>query len=286
MNWFILSLISAIAISLREFCAKKLGQDFPTLVISFSFSLFAFFIFLCVSLLTRTFYPITPDFARVILTASIMDTVANLLYISAIKNGDLSKTVPMLCFIPVIQLFVTPVLIDENLSFTGMLGVMVVVFGSYLLHIKTKDGIFSPFKAVFSDRNAVMMLAAACIWGVSSSFHKMGIHKTDVLFWVVCEYGLISLFLFPFAYRAGKAKVNLKNVKKLIVPALFSSCAALSYFAGISLGAVAYVSSLRRLGVLFSMVLGIMFFKEAFKAWGFAGGLIMIAGAVIISLFG
>ena len=286
MNWFILSLISAVAVSLREFSAKKAGQKIPALLISFGFSFFGFLIYLCICVFTRTYYPITLDFAKLILIAAIMDAAANLLYISAIKNGDLSKTVPMLCFIPVIQLFVTPVLIHENLSGTGMLGVGIVVSGSYLLNIKTETGIFSPFKAVFKDRNAMMMLGAACIWGVSSSFHKMGIHKTDALFWAVCECWLISLLLLPFAYKSGKTEMNLTNMKKIALPAFFSSIAALSYFAGISLGPVAYVSSLRRLGVLFSMILGVIFFKEGFKALGFAGGLIMIAGAVVISLFG
>ena len=37
----------------------------------------------------------------------------------AIKEGDMSKTIPMLCFIPVVQQFVTSVLVNENLSLTG-----------------------------------------------------------------------------------------------------------------------------------------------------------------------
>jgi uncharacterized membrane protein len=286
MDWFILSLISAIMLSLREFTTKRAGQNISALVINLGFSVFSFVIFFTVCIFTHTYYSVTPEFAVILLLAAIMDAAANIMYISSIKNGDLSKTVPMLCFIPVIQLFVTPVLIHENMSCIGIIGVFVVVSGSYLLHIKSKSGFFSPFKAVFRDRNAMMMLAAACIWGVSSSFHKMGIHKTDVLFWVVCEYGLISIFLLPFAYRTGKTEINLINIKKIFIPALFSSCAALSYFAGISLGPVAYVSSVRRLGVLFSMIVGLMFFREKLKVTGFIGGFIMIAGAVIISLFG
>lgn len=284
MNWFSMTLISSITLSLREFFAKQAGGKIPSAVMSFGMNFFMFLIILTLNVASANRQALTPRFVWVLLAAAILDSLANLLYLSAIKGGNLSKIIPMLCFIPVIQVFVTPVLIHENLSATGIMGVMVVVAGSYLLNVENFEGILSPVKSAFNDKSSMMMLSSALLWGITSSFHKMGIKETNALFWGGCETGLMCLILFPFAARTGG--LSLAAVKKTFVPGFFSSLSVLSYYFAIALGPVAYVSSVRRLGVLFTMILGIAVLKEPARIFGFAGGVIMIAGAVIISMFG
>ncbi|MCM2285049.1 MAG: DMT family transporter [Desulfobacula sp.] len=284
MNWFAFSLISSITLSLREFSVKRAGKNIPSAVMSFGMNFFMFLIILVLNVLSRNYHPLTLHFAGILITAAILDSLATLLYLSSIKTGDLSKIIPMLCFIPVIQLFVTPVLIHENLSVIGMMGVFTVVSGSYLLYVESFDGILSPIRSAFRDKSAMMMLGAAFLWGITSSFHKMGIRQTNALFWGACEIGLISLILSPFALRAGKT--HWASLKKTILPGFLSSFTVLSYYFAIGLGPVAYVSSVRRLGVLFTMMMGILILKEGIRRLGFLGGIIMIAGAVLISLFG
>ncbi len=286
MNWFVLALISSITLSLREVAVKKTGKNIPSVFMSWGISFFMFLVFFVLNCFFLNYHTITLQFTGVVFIAAIFDSVATLLYFLAIKEGDLTKTIPMLCFIPVVQLFVTPVLVHENLSLIGISGVLVVVFGSYILNMETLDGFLSPVKRVFKNKNSMMMLTVAFIWGVSSSFHKIGVTQTDALFWSVSEIGLISLFLFPFALRSGKSNFSFPNFRKTVWPGIFSTISVLSYYTAISLGPVAYVSSVRRLGVLVSMLIGILFFKEAFHRLNFVGGIIMIAGAGIISLYG
>ena len=286
MNWFVLALISSIALSLREFSVKQIGQELSSVFLSWALNFFMFLIFLVLNLAYLNYHAITLSFITVLIIAAILDSLATVLYLLAIKTGDLSKTIPMLCFIPVVQLFVTPVLIHENLSLIGILGVLIVVLGSYILNLETWDKLFSPIKSILKNKSSMMMFAVACIWGVSSSFHKIGVNQTNALFWGVSEIGLISLFLFLFAWQSGKHHFSLIKIRKTFWPAIFSSLTVLSYYAAISVGPVAYVSSVRRLGVLFTMVAGVIILKEKMKGFGFAGGIIMITGAVIISLFG
>lgn len=286
MNWFVLALISSITLSLREFAVKKTGKDISSAFMSWGINFFTFLIILVFNLVGLNYQTITLSFVKILILAAIMDSLATVLYFWAIKNGDLSKTIPMLCFIPVVQLFVTPILIHENLTVIGISGVLVVVSGSYILNIQKAGGFLSPFKSVLKDKASMMMLAVACIWGVSSSFHKIGVQQTNALFWALAEIGLISVFLFPFALWTDKGNFSFPKIKKTIWPTLFGTAAVMSYYYAISFGPVAYVSSVRRLGVLFTMVIGILVFREKINPLGFAGGTIMIAGAVIISLFG
>ncbi|MBU8849358.1 MAG: DMT family transporter [Desulfobacterales bacterium] len=286
MNWFVIALISAVTLSLREFVVKKAGKDLSSAFMSWGLNFFMFLIILALNIIFLNYHAITISFVGVLIIAAILDSLATVLYLWAIKEGDLSKVIPMLCFIPVVQLFVTPILIHENLSLIGVSGVLTVVFGSYILNIETWDGVLSPVKNVFKDKSSMVMLAVACIWGVSSSFHKIGVKQTDALFWAVSEIGLISLILFPFAVWSDKGNFSFSKLKKTLWPAFFSTLTVLSYYTAISLGPVAYVSSVRRLGVLLTMLIGILVLKEKIKNLSFAGGIIMITGAAIISLFG
>ncbi len=286
MNWFVLTLISSITLTLREFSVKKAGRGLSSAYLSWGLNFFMFLMILGVTLLFSRAVPVTGAFLKILVLAAVLDAVATLLYLSAIKHGDLSKTIPMLCFIPVVQLFVTPVLVQENLSFPGMAGVLVVVAGSYILNIEKWEGIFSPIKGVVQNKSTLMMLATACIWGVSSSFHKIGIRQTNPLFWGACEIGLISLFLFPFAMKSEKSAFSLHKIRKTMWPAFFSTFAVLSYYMAINIGPVAYVSSIRRLAVLFSMGIGVVVLKEKARGIGLFGGIIMIMGSVIICLYG
>lgn len=286
MNWFILALISSITLSLRELSFKRSGTRLSAAYMSWGIYLFTFILFLGLSFLLRNIYFPTPSFYLVVIGAALMDTAATLLYLSAIRQGDLSKTIPMLCFIPVVQLFVTPVLVQENLSWPGIAGVLTVVAGSYILNITQWSGILSPIRSIAKDRSSLMMLGTALLWGISSSFHKMGIRQTDALFWGTWEIGLIALILFPFAKASETNWLTFQKLKKTLWPSIFSVLTILSYYMAINLGPVAYVSSFRRLGVLFSMLAGVLILGEKTGRTAMAGGIIMIAGAAVICLYG
>lgn len=265
---------------------KKFGVSISPVFMSWGINSCSFVFILVINIILLNWHPLTGSFLAVLLTASIMDTLATILYIKAIKNGDLSKTIPMLCFVPVVQLFVTPVLVNENLSVTGMAGVLIVVSGSYILNVDQWNKLLSPFRVLLTEKSTMMMLAVAVIWGVSSSFHKIGVRQTDALFWGAAEIGAISLLLFPLTFWSGRNDFSFPKIQKTVIPAVFSTMTVLSYYTAISLGPVAYVSSVRRLGIMFSMLAGIYFLKERLKPLGFAGGIIMIAGALVITLFG
>ena len=287
MTWLYFALISSVFITLREFTVKKTGKEMPVAFLSWGMNLVMFIIFLGVSLALGNWPEPDVVFFKSLALASVLDALAMILYLSAIKSGDLSTSIPMLCFIPVVQLFVTPILVHEQLTWTGVFGVCMVVSGSYLLNAKGLEDLLAPFRQIVHTPSSRMMLGVALLWGVSSSFHKIGVTRTSSLYWGMWELGCISLLLLP-AVLGSRMSVSSfqEGIQRVGLPSLFSAVAVLSYYMAIALGPVAYVSSVRRLGVLFSMMAGIVFLKERVRMAGLFGGITMIAGAVVISLFG
>lgn len=287
MNWLIFALISSGFVSLRELAIKRVGENIPVVIMSWAMNLFMFLIFLTVNILLKNFPDMDKQFIQTLMLASVLDSLAMVLYLGAIRMGNLSQSVPMLCFIPVVQVFVTPVMVHEQLTPAGIAGVLLVVSGSYLLNLENVTDVLSPFRQIFHVRSTWMMLLVAVLWGISSSFHKIGVTRTNSLHWGMCEMAVISLVLLPVAIRISKTRAFAwRKTGRAVIPSIFSSVAVLTYYLAISMGPVAYVSSVRRLGVLFSMTAGILVLKEGMAKHGIAGALVMIAGAVIISLFG
>jgi drug/metabolite transporter (DMT)-like permease len=71
-----------------------------------------------------------------------------------------------------------------------------------------------------------------------------------------------------------------------MVPAIFSLATLISYYMAINTGPVAYVSAVRRLAVLFSMVTGVVLFREKTGWLGISGSIIMISGSAVICIWG
>ncbi len=73
-----------------------------------------------------------------------------------------------------------------------------MVSGSYILNMHRWSNLLFPFSALFKEKSAMMMLAVACIWGVSSSFHTIGVKQTYALFLGHMRLGSLARFYFPW----------------------------------------------------------------------------------------
>jgi uncharacterized membrane protein len=79
--------------------AKKAGRCLSTAYMSWGLNFFTFLMILGVMVLSGNVHAFSWSFLKILVLAAVMDTLATLLYLGAIKHGDLSKTIPML-FVP------------------------------------------------------------------------------------------------------------------------------------------------------------------------------------------
>ena len=231
---------------------------------------------------------LNPTFCKAAIFVGIFNSLAVLFYNMALKESDVSLSVPIISFTPLFLLFLSPLILNEIPTAYGILGVILVVFGAYTLQIsKRSDGALAPFKALFSQRGPQYMLAVALIYGVTSNYDKVGILNSSPIFWVGTIALLRSVFLgvFYIVERSrGKIRLDKKLVSGSILAGLASLILLVCQMTAVKYGPVAYVISIKRFSMVLATLYGCLVLKEDGFKERTLGTLIMFCGLVIIIL--
>ena len=287
MLWIVLSLLTALFTSVADLFRKKAVEEADEYVIAWAFR-FACLLFLVPVFLLTGIPVIGKDFWFAFIVSIGTNVVTNIWYIKALKLSDLSLAVPMLNFTPVFLLLFSPLIVGELPGFFGIIGVLLIVLGSYFLNISDKKiGFLEPFKQLLKDKGARLMLLIAFVWSISSAYDKVGIQNSTPIFWVVSTSFFIAVFLFPVMLWKSKNRVQQikENFKPIVLSGLAIAFVAIFQMIAISLAFVVYVIAIKRTSSLISTFFGWFFFKEKNIKSRLFGAVIMFAGVLLITLF-
>jgi drug/metabolite transporter (DMT)-like permease len=217
-----------------------------------------------------------------------LEIVAVFLYIHAIQRSPLSLTIPFLSLTPVFTMPISYVLIGEVPSLLGAAGVLLVAIGAYTLNIHARHtGWTGPIRAIAREPGSGMMVGVALIYAVTSALGKIAVlHSSPVFFGAVYSC-LLAVTVGAVAARFspgiwGTVRIHLRPL--VIIGALYGAM-AVCHFKAIALAPVAYMIALKRTSILFAVILGRVFFRERALRQRLLGALLMLAGAVLISVF-
>lgn len=213
----------------------------------------------------------TPLFWWILLIRTTLDTVATVLYVNSIKQSDLSVALPLIAlsplFIVIIDFFITGTIP----SFAGFFGILLIVLGTYIIHIEKGDkNFFAPFINIYKDNGSRMMLAVSVIWSITSTIHTVAIKQSNPYFYAGVSSIAIIFFLTIFMFfKDGFKSQDFKSsnaIPKNIVPGVLGATAQLFQFIAQSFAPASYVIAIKRTSILFSSLLGGLVLKEDIKA--------------------
>jgi len=286
MLWFIFAFLTALFESLKDVSSKATLKNVDEYVVSWSLRFFAL-PFLLPFLLFIKIPRIGDMFWVALILGGGLNVVTTILYMKAIKHSDLSITVPMVAFTPLFLLITSPLILGEFPSIPGMLGIVLIVAGSYILNIKeTHKGYMEPFKALIKEKGPKLMLGVAFIWSITSNIDKVGVQNSSPIFWAIAVNLFIAMILLPIMmyYSDNYKKQTEIHIKALIPIGLFSALTLIFQMTAINLTLVAYVIAIKRTSVIMTVFLGWLIFKEKGIKERAAGTLIMLLGVFIILL--
>jgi len=161
--------------------------------------------------------------------------------------------------------------------------------GSYVLNIQDiKAGILKPFKKLFAQKGVRLYLLSNLLWSITPLLQKKAISLTvpdRPLFASFVGLIFTTILILPFvlASRKRHIKVIIKgNFGWLLLIGLGGTLAQLAAFTAFTLTNLGYVSAVMNMSVLFSVLLGALFFNEDHVGERLAGAGIMIAGAILL----
>jgi len=286
MEWIAYSFLTALFESLKDVLGKKSLEKCNEYIVAWSLRIFALpfilplLVFTKETVLGNRFWP-------ALLVGGTLNIVTSILYMKAIKTSDLSVTVPMVTFTPLFLLLTSPLIVGEFPSLKGVFGILLIVTGSYLLHLKEKKkGLLAPFKAIVKEKGPRLMLAVAFIWSITSNIDKVGIQNSSIVHWAIAMH-IFSIFaMIPVVWVTSRSSISqVWKRQKVLLPLGFVD--ALKYIfqmAAIQLTLVAYVISIKRTSAILSVVFGVLIFKEKGFRERLTGSVIMILGVLLITL--
>ncbi len=287
MSWFFFAFLTALFRSLTDVTGKIGLKKIDEYLVSWALFLFAL-PFVSLLLFFTEIPALNAKFWIALIIGGSLNVLTNLLYMRAIKLSDLSLTIPMVTFTPLFLLITSPIIVNEFPGIFGIIGIFLIVAGSYMLNFREKSkGYLAPFKALLSEKGPRLMLLVAFIWSITSNIDKIGIQNSSEFFWPVAINAFITIGFIPVVLLKSKgiSRQIRKNYKVLFGIGFFHGLMIVVHMIAVSMTLVAYVISIKRTGAIMSVLFGALFFKEKGLKQRLTGSIIMIAGVIMITLF-
>ena len=286
MDWFTLSLSCALSLAFADALTKKF---FPTYD-GWELLLVRFVVPALLMLPIAFFYPLPEvawEFWLWIVVLIPLEIVAMLLYLTAIRDSPLHVTLPYLAFTPVFNVVTGYILLGETLSIQGLSGVCLVVCGAYLLNIdhrKNGNYLVAPILAIYRERGSRLMLAAALIYSFTSAAGKVAMQYATPESFGPFYFLIIGACVFAITLLAHPKKLLViftKPAHTLTVGSLMVVM-VITHFLALALVEVAYMISVKRISLVFGILLGALLFKERHVAQHVFAGSLMVIGVTLI----
>lgn len=286
MLWLLLSLSTALAVSAQDTWVKRHFADLTSYEMSAYPLIYSLPLFIVSILFVKV-----PDFGDAFawaFAASLpLNAVGFVLYMKAIKVSPLSLTVPYLAFTPVFMLFTGYLFLDEIPGVRGLAGILTICAGGYILNIDpTRWRLLSPIRAVFRETGSWTMLIVAFVYSFTAVIGKKAILHSSPMFFGLSFFIVFNICLLLLLRAGGKIRLATfgRSPIKGMVSGVFLYLQIVLHCFAVSMVEAAIMISVKRLSILFSILLGRLVFQERHASIRFSGALLMLAGTLLMTL--
>ncbi len=263
---------------------KKLSDKISSYVINM-------YSYLFLSLITISFIPkyilnIDYDYklTGLIILAGLLCILGTSCTIKAVNIGELSVLGPINSYKSIIGLISAIFLLKEYPSFTGIIGIVLIIWGSRYIFETTKEG-FS-FN-IFKRKDIQLRFSALILTGIEAAILKKIILLTSVeacmIYWCICG------FLWSFIFAIITKKQILPKAQNFgIYIIIIGICLGLMQYSTnyvFSNMNVGYALALFQLSSIITVIFGYKFFNEKNITRKLIGTVTMLLGSVLIILF-
>jgi len=289
MHWFFFALTSAVLSSVAAITQKKALKGINAL--EFSFHLSWVNLLLCIPFLFFIdFSLVTGEQSWVMFIKTFLQALAFWCVMLSLKSLEISSALPLLALTPATVAIFAFVFIGESLTLKEVLGLAMVLLGSYFLEMKSLSGAIEPFKVFFTSKKYIFVAAALVFFTVSTILDKYLLkdHKMETSTFMVMQH-IFFLFDFTLLMLVTKADFSLPkgvNLKPLAILIVTTAAITIGYrytqIVAFTLAPVALVIAVKRFSVFFASVAGGKIFNEGdLVRKGFAA-FVIVAGTLLM----
>jgi len=288
--WFWLALTFAILSSINVLIYKNILKRSDEYVVAWISSIFTLPVLALIVLLFYQIPRVDWFFAFGIIGTVSLNVMAGILSFRAIKLTDISLIAPISAFNPVFTTLISFFTLKETPDLKGVIGIATIVIGAYVLNLTSfKDGIFVPFKKLFSHKGVVLALICNFIWGITPVFEKIAIkHTFPQVPPFVSLVGSFSLAVAFWPIMLKKSRSPLTQIRihlrSFLLAGVFGGIAGAAGFTAYSLTKLGYATAIFKLSMIFTVIWGYLFLKEPAIKEKLLGSVIMLIGVLLLVL--
>ena len=208
----------------------------------------------------------------------------------AYDNEDLSVVFPVTrSFGPIFILIFALILLSEKVSYLGLLGILITIFGSYVIHLPSfnPSSLYLPFRAFRSEPFLFSMGAGACT-AIYSLINKKNLEvmKPFILYYLIVAIMTLFLVVSLLARKKGyQIREEFKrNLRNLFLMGLFGFIGAALFLWALQMSKVSYLGAARNVSIVFGVILGSFFLREGYGRIRFFASLLIFAGIFLLSV--
>jgi drug/metabolite transporter (DMT)-like permease len=222
--------------------------------------------------------------------SALLGIASSSLAFYAYQKGETSAVAPIANFLPVMMVLTSFVFLGTFPSIGGLIGIVMVVVGVYYSSLG-KAKINHPLQQIFRSKASRAMLACVILWSFGANLDKLAINDASPAFVLayrqVISFVVLSgiLLLHPMRKRLKRGqKVMQRWGWHILAVSVFATLAVYFQFQAVKLTDPAYVVAVKRVDILFTILLAHFLYKEKHVLRRFEGSLVAVAGVVLICL--
>jgi drug/metabolite transporter (DMT)-like permease len=222
------------------------------------------------------------------LTIEVILVACNtMIYFRALQLTPISLCMPYISFTPVFLLFTGRAMNRETITWEAMTGVLLIFIGSFVMHRQLfAAGWLEPIKAIWRERGCFYMLVAGFVNAITNPIDKKLVTMTDA-FTQACAFGVGMVIFFSalsLARRADLGKVIRAAPGWTALAGVLEAVALIFQLSSHNYIQVVITISVKRAGIILTVLLGWLIFREKDIGDKLIAASVMLAGVLIIYL--
>ena len=248
---------------------RKMALQSQSLLTVIYVTIFSQLIIFMMSLFLSKLLISSNDYYPLLIIISILNLISLYCFLKALKIQEISMCIPLLSYSPLFSLIFSKILLDESLSISQHIGIIIIFIGSFILYSKSlhfKDLLYSPFSLI-KNKSAQLMIIVTIIWSAIPVLDKKSLNYTDIYMHGFLQSLLGFLFLFFFIRYKGEQRIafikNKKSFITLIILIIIGFLASITQLFALTINLVPILEVVKRAtGILLALFFGYFFFKE------------------------
>jgi drug/metabolite transporter (DMT)-like permease len=183
----------------------------------------------------------------------------------------------------------------EVVSLIAILSIIIGIVGILIISVSRQEGLASNLFMKFASKSVLLGIVSGLLFSISglsirSASLALGdsslMAKTSLLLMVLILIQFMILGLWIFFKKRNEFIKLIVNWKIAFLIGLTSFLGSVGLVSALSLKEATYVKAVTQIGIIFSILISYIFFKEKITKLEMVGMLILTSAIVIISYFG